>query len=84
MRNRHMIMKNRFFAAVMVACTFCGCQEREKEAPAAPERTVRFHVRSIETKSAFGTPDGKVRLRVAEARPFVSGVIPVAGSLSAA
>lgn len=31
----------------------------------------------------FVTPDGKVRLRVAEARPFVSGVIPVAGSLSA-
>ena len=30
----------------------------------------------------FVTPDGKVRLRVAEARPFVSGVIPVAGSLS--
>lgn len=53
-----MKMKNRFFAAVMVVCTFCGCQEREKEAPAAPERTVRFHVRSIETKSAFGTPDG--------------------------
>ena len=31
----------------------------------------------------FVTPDGKVRLRVAEARPFVSGVIPVEGSLSA-
>ena len=30
----------------------------------------------------FVTPDGKVRLRVAEARPFVSGVIPVAGSLN--
>ena len=30
----------------------------------------------------FVTPDGRVRLRVAEARPFVSGVIPVAGSLS--
>ena len=30
----------------------------------------------------FVAPDGKVRLRVAEARPFVSGVIPVAGSLS--
>ena len=30
----------------------------------------------------FVTSDGKVRLRVAEARPFVSGVIPVAGSLS--
>ena len=52
-------MKDRILAAVMAVCALCGCQEREKEAPAAPERTVRFNVRSIETKSVFGTPDGK-------------------------
>lgn len=51
-------MKKRLFAAVMAAIALFGCQEREKEAPAAPERTVRFNVRSIETKSVFGTPDG--------------------------
>ena len=57
-----MMMKSKFYRAVTATCillALCGCQQREHEATSTPERTVRFNVRSIETKSAFGAPEDK-------------------------
>lgn len=56
-----MVMKKTFksllvIIAVMVA--FAGCQKEEVNAPAAETKTVQFFAESIETKTAFGTPDG--------------------------
>ena len=58
-----MIMKkiiNSLFVIVASMVTFAGCQKEENNAPAAGEtKTVQFFANSIETKTAFGTPDGK-------------------------
>ena len=58
-----MIMKRVFkslFVIVASMVTFAGCQKEENNAPAAGEtKTVQFFANSIETKTAFGTPDGK-------------------------
>lgn len=54
-----MIMKklfNSIFVIIAAMVTFAGCA---KEEIAAPEtKTVQFFAESIETKTAFGTPDG--------------------------
>ena len=54
-----MIMKKLFkslFVIIAAMVTFAGCA---KEEIAAPEtKTVQFFAESIETKTAFGTPDG--------------------------
>ena len=54
-----MIMKklfNSLFVIIAAMVTFAGCA---KEEIAAPEtKTVQFFAESIETKTAFGTPDG--------------------------
>ena len=48
-----------FFAAFLTLCALAGCRQREAEAPQPAGQTVRFHIRSIETKSVFGAPEGK-------------------------
>ena len=57
-----MIMKkvfNSFFVIIAAMVTFAGCAKQEIDAPATPEtKTVQFFANSIETKTAFGTPDG--------------------------
>lgn len=57
-----MIMKKVFsslFVIVAAMITFAGCAKQEIDAPATPEtKTVQFFAESIETKTAFGTPDG--------------------------
>ena len=57
--NLCMIMKklfNSIFVIIAAMVTFAGCA---KEEIAAPEtKTVQFFAESIETKTAFGTPDG--------------------------
>lgn len=57
-----MIMKkvfNSFFVIIAAMVTFAGCAKQEIDAPATPEtKTVQFFAESIETKTAFGTPDG--------------------------
>lgn len=58
-----MIMKKVFkslFVIVAAMITFAGCAKQEIDAPATSEtKTVQFFAESIETKTAFGTPDGK-------------------------
>ena len=57
--NLGMIMKklfNSIFVVIAAMVTFAGCA---KEEIAAPEtKTVHFFAESIQTKTAFGTPDG--------------------------
>lgn len=57
-----MIMKKVFkslFVIVAAMITFAGCAKQEIDAPATSEtKTVQFFAESIETKTAFGTPDG--------------------------
>ena len=59
-----MIMKkvfNSFFVIIAAMVTFAGCAKQEIDAPATVEtKTVQFYAESIETKTAFGTPDGKI------------------------
>ena len=56
-----MIMKkffNSIFVIIAAMVAFAGCA-KEIDTPAAPEtKTVQFYAESIETKTAFGTPDG--------------------------
>ncbi|MBE6228438.1 MAG: hypothetical protein E7120_06145 [Bacteroidales bacterium] len=48
------------FVIVAAMITFAGCAKQEIDAPATSEtKTVQFFAESIETKTAFGTPDGK-------------------------
>ena len=58
-----MIMKkviNSLFVIIAAMVTFAGCAKQEIDAPATSEtETVQFFAESIETKTAFGTPDGK-------------------------
>ena len=58
-----MIMKkvfNSLFVIIAAMVTFAGCAKQEIDAPATVEtKTVQFYAESIETKTAFGTPDGK-------------------------
>ena len=58
-----MIMKkviNSLFVIIAAMVTFAGCAKQEIDAPATSEtKTVQFFAESIETKTAFGTPDGK-------------------------
>lgn len=50
---------NSFFVIIAAMVTFAGCAKQEIDAPATPEtKTVQFFANSIETKTAFGTPDG--------------------------
>ena len=57
-----MIMKkvfNSLFVIIAAMVTFAGCAKQEIEAPTTVEtKTVQFYAESIETKTAFGTPDG--------------------------
>ena len=57
-----MIMKRVFkslFVIVAAMVTCAGCAKQEVDAPATTEtKTVQFFAESIETKTAFGTPDG--------------------------
>lgn len=57
-----MIMKKVFkslFVIVAAMITFAGCAKQEIDAPATSEtKTVQFFAESIETKTAFGTPNG--------------------------
>lgn len=52
----------RFFTSlsVIVAAmvTFSGCTKEEIKTPVSETKTVQFFAKSIETKTAFGTPDG--------------------------
>lgn len=51
---------NSLFVIIAAMVTFAGCAKQEIDAPATPEtKTVQFFANSIETKTAFGTPDGK-------------------------
>ena len=56
-----MIMRkvfNSLFVIIAAMVTFAGCQKEENNAPATLEtKTVQFFANSIETKTAFGTPD---------------------------
>ena len=58
-----MTMKKVFkslFVIVAAMITFAGCAKQEIDAPATSEtKTVQFFAESIETKTAFGTPDDK-------------------------
>lgn len=57
-----MIMKKVFkslFVIIAAMVAFAGCQKEEVNAPATETKTVQFFAESIETKTAFGTPDGK-------------------------
>ena len=58
-----MIMKkvfNSLFVIIAAMITFAGCAKQEIDAPVTSEtKTVQFFAESIETKTAFGTPDGK-------------------------
>ena len=57
-----MIMKkilNSLFVIVASMVTFAGCQKEENNAPASQTKTVEFFANSIETKTAFGAPEGK-------------------------
>lgn len=50
---------NSLFVIIAAMVTFAGCAKQEIDAPATPEtKTVQFFANSIETKTAFGTPDG--------------------------
>lgn len=56
-----MIMKKSFnslFVIIAAMVTFAGCAKQEIDRPAAETKTVQFFAESIETKTAFGTPDG--------------------------
>ena len=59
-----MIMRkvfNSLFVIIAAMVAFAGCQKEENNAPATPEtKTVQFFANSIETKTAFGTPEGTV------------------------
>ena len=55
-----MIMKkffNTLFVIIAAMVTFAACI-KEENAPASEIKTVQFFAESIETKTAFGTPDG--------------------------
>ena len=58
-----MIMRkviNSLFVIIAAMVTFASCAKQEIDAPATSEtKTVQFFAESIETKTAFGTPDGK-------------------------
>ena len=50
---------NSLFVIIAAMVTFAGCVKQEIDTPATPEtKTVQFFANSIETKTAFGTPDG--------------------------
>lgn len=50
---------NSLLVIIAAMVTFAGCAKQEIDAPATPEtKTVQFFANSIETKTAFGTPDG--------------------------
>lgn len=57
-----MIMKkvfNSLFVIIAAMVTLAGCAKQEIDTPATSEtNTVQFFAESIETKTAFGTPDG--------------------------
>jgi len=56
-----MIMRklfNTLFVIIAAMVTFAGCAKEEVNAPADETKTVQFIAESIETKTAFGTPDG--------------------------
>lgn len=59
-----MIMKkvfNSLFVIIAAMVTFAGCAKQEIDAPATVEtKTVQFYAESIETKTAFGTPENGV------------------------
>ena len=49
---------NTLFVIIAAMVTFAGCAKEEVNAPANETKTVQFIAESIETKTAFGTPDG--------------------------
>ena len=50
---------NSLFVIIAAMVTFAGCSKQEMDATATSEtKTVQFFAESIETKTAFGTPDG--------------------------
>ena len=56
-----MIMRklfNTLFVIIAAMVTFAGCAKEEVNAPANETKTVQFIAESIESKTAFGTPDG--------------------------
>lgn len=55
------IMKKLFkslFVIIAAMVTFAGCMKDDVNTPASETKTVQFFAESIETKTAFGTPDG--------------------------
>lgn len=48
---------NTLFVIIAAMVTFAACV-KEENAPAPETKTVQFFAKSIETKTAFGTPDG--------------------------
>ena len=51
---------NSLFVIIAAMITFAGCAKQEIDAPATSQtKTVQFFAESIETKTAFGTPDDK-------------------------
>lgn len=57
------MVMNRLFTYLSVAIAamvaFSGCTKEEIKTPVSETKTVQFFAESIETKTAFGTPDGK-------------------------
>ena len=49
---------NTLFVIIAAMVTFAGCAKEEVNAPANETKTVQFIAESIESKTAFGTPDG--------------------------
>ncbi|MBQ8811635.1 MAG: hypothetical protein IJZ70_04940 [Bacteroidales bacterium] len=46
------------FVIIAAMVTFAGCMKEDVNTPASETKTVQFFAESIETKTAFGTPDG--------------------------
>ena len=93
-----MIMKkifNLLFVIVASMVTFAGCQKEENNAPANQTKTVQFFANSIETKTAFGTPEGssyptlwtsndsEIKLSLNYASPKDVAVVPASDYMSA-
>lgn len=56
-----MIMRkviNSLFVIIAAMVTFASCAKQEIETPVVESKTVQFFANSIETKTAFGTPEG--------------------------
>lgn len=51
---------NSLFVIIAAMVAFASCAKQEIETPVVESKTVQFFANSIETKTAFGTPEGTV------------------------